>query len=385
MDSLSVAFWYKNYQSPVIFMIDDLANIYFTSKHTSKFNSGDWGGLLDQDTSMYSFLKTKIINKFPHVKFTFFLVAGVREVQSYGEYDFVDDASNVDFGAFLNRLVNDGHEIAYHGNKHGVLNEDKKFIQEWTSFKSLNDACDSIKEGTEYIQYSSSVCIQGGKYCGYEPGCYGHESIQLSKFNWWFDRWDHDVSDRPYGEYLGDVFYFPSNIDCSTYSWRQFRYALRLKYYRSLIRQVKDGTIESKLCTLLKKRGIISLQEHSSPIRTDGKTQYPNVFSDIHSINYILKKLNENHVWWATASDVYEYLECRSHLSIIQTSNGRFELKSENISIEGRVVTLLVSDDISSISYNNSSCDVYESNGHRCVDIIVLFDCEYVVNTNVEK
>ena len=81
------AFWFKNKQSPVIFMIDDLANIYF--RDDERYNKGDWGGLLNSKNSLYCYLKDTFIKKFPELKFTFFLVSGVREVQSFGKYDFV--------------------------------------------------------------------------------------------------------------------------------------------------------------------------------------------------------------------------------------------------------------------------------------------------------
>ncbi|WP_218997379.1 hypothetical protein [Shewanella algae] len=380
MKGLSLAFWYKNHQSPVVFMIDDLANIYFNRTQGDVWNSGDWGGMLGSEGSMYSFLKNEILSIFPNVKFTFFLVAGKRQVQSFGSYDFVEDAGSKDFGNFLNLICSDGHEIAYHGNNHGVVDENGIFIQEWDSFDSLSEACEQIDNGLGYIQESSDVTVRGGKYCGYKSGRFGHKSVKESGFIWWFDSWDNDVTTRPYGKEKDGVFYFPSNIDCSIYSWRNFQYFRNLKYYRSMIRQLIHGSLESNLSKLLSMRGIITLQEHSSPKRTDGKIQYPNVFSDICSIKYILSYLNKYSIWWATASEVYDYIEVRSNLKITITSSNSFKFTSSTNKVEGKTVTLTVPDRTSSIYCGDIPNFPYESGGAKCIDLQVSLGAEYTVN-----
>jgi len=375
------AFWFKNKQSPVIFMIDDLANIYF--RDDERYNKGDWGGLLNSKNSLYCYLKDTFIKKFPELKFTFFLVSGVREVQSFGKYDFVDNSATSEFGWFLDHLISDGHEIGYHGNTHGVIDNTGRFIQEWSSFSSIEEANCSIQEGLELISTSSSVKVKGGKYCGYEEGRFGHQSIVDSKFSWWFDLWDGDVEERPYGEFKDGVFYLPSNIDCSVYSLRLFQYLNRKKYYRSVVRQMKEGLVEGRLNNLLEMKGIISLQEHTSPIRTDGKTQYPNVFDDLSSIHYLLGRLNKHDVWWATANDVAEYSRNREWIEIKMHSKTEFMFmcNDERYCTEGSLLTLIFADSICSIKVNEHYYTAYIKDDLCMVDVKVsLTDVYYMVN-----
>jgi len=377
LNSITKAFWFRNKKSPVIFMIDDLANIYF-HKH-GRYNEGDWGGLLNSNNSLYCYLRDTFVQKIPDLKFTFFLVTGKREIQSVGQYDFVSTCDSVEFGTFLDCLSNDGHEIAYHGNKHGVIDDKGCFIQEWSSFESIHEANSSIQQGLEYISSSSNVKISGGKYCGYEDGQFGHQSIVDSKFSWWFDFWDSDITKRPYGELKDGVFYLPSNIDCSVYSFRLFQYLGQKKYYRSVLRQIKDGVIERKISQLLKIKGIISLQEHSSPTRTDGKTQYPNVFDDLHSINYLLKKLSQHDVWWATASEVADYSRNRDHTEIKMQSQDSFIFISDNETscADGMFLTLILSNNIKSIKVNEQHYNSYIKDNICMVDVRVSFSNVY--------
>ena len=380
LNSVTKAFWYKNTQSPIIFMVDDLANIYFHSG--GKYNKGDWGGLLNSSNSLYSYLKANFIENFPDLKFTFFLVAGEREVQSTGKYDFVSDSAASKFGKFLDELVDDGHEIAYHGNKHGVLDSAGRFIQEWSSFSSVEDACSSIKHGLSLISVSSKAKISGGKYCGYEAGKFGHQSIVDSNFSWWFDEWDSDIDRRPYGELKDNVFYIPSNIDCSVYPIGLIQYLGRKKFYRSIIRQIKDGFIENKIKSLLKNKGIISLQEHSSPLRTDGKTQYPNVFDDFYSIKYLLSLLSKHDVWWATANQVAEYSRNREYTKIEMQSEESFSFTNtgDGSCSEGSSLSLIFSKNIKSVKVNNQHYGCYIKNDICMVDVIVsLTDIYYII------
>ncbi|MET2851321.1 hypothetical protein ABXV24_05510 [Vibrio owensii] len=336
MMKIEIAPWYNNFVCPVLFMVDELANIAFDAP------GGDWGYYCFDSGSIYEHLNKNVLNSFPHVKFTFFLVTGEREVQSSGQYDHVHDCTFGEFPEFLKSLKFLGHDIGYHGLTHGVVQRDK-FIQEWDSFSSLEEANISINTGLGLFERGVGVRASGGKYCGYKKGDYGHESLVSNKFDWWFSDWNDDVSENMYGEFHDDILYLPSNIDCSMYSCRSTRNMFSKKYFTSIYKQLRTETLEYKLRFLLENGGIISLQEHTSPIRTDSITQYPNVINDISNIKYILDIIVKYDVWWCTASELTQYIRCKNSVSIV--SDGvLFSFLSENEDVsftEGSFVSLL--------------------------------------------
>ncbi|MGK0247674.1 MAG: hypothetical protein ACI910_000399 [Oleispira sp.] len=376
-DNVEIALWKYNSESPVIFMIDDLANIYFDC------DTGDWGGRCSKKGGLYDYLKNKIIRIFPEVKFTFFLVSGKREVQRIGDYDFVQECNKGEFPDLLKKMISDKHEIAYHGYDHGSI-VDGNLIQEWTNYRTLTEALEKIEFGVTLIQDSTDSCVKGGKYCGYESGDFGHDSIVDSGFEWWFDSLDTRPLVRPHGVFRDGVFYMPSNIDCSVYSIRLLKYYTNKKYLKSLYRQILSGTLESKIKQILSVNGIVSLQEHSSPIRTDGVRQYPNVFDDISSILYILGLLCEYDIWWATASEVADYSRCREYLKIVKKTDSCFSFgwKGEGIHKPSGCLTLIVSTKFSGIRTSEEFFPVYIKDGNSLVDVTAELDVfYYLVNT----
>lgn len=311
---VSLTRWPNDAVSPLIFMIDDLANIYFRKKF------GDWGGRQCDSDGLFSFITNNLLILFPQIKFTFFLVTDVRCRQVVGEYDFAADCNKNGFDSFLSEIVRSGHEIAFHGTTHGKL-KNGRFIQEWDSYESFPELMSAIKKGKNQIFNAVGDYPLGGKYCGYSEGQYGHKSIVESSFRWWFDRWDHDVMARPFGEWIDDVFYIPSNIDCSNYSLSMLGQVPTLKYIKSIYRAFTSGSSFSKIKLLLASRGIISLQEHSSPIRTDGVRQFPNIYDDINFIHSILRYLERHNIWYATASMLWAYESFYKNHQIILFDN----------------------------------------------------------------
>ena len=66
--------WFNNADSPVIFMIDDLANVWIDINRNGKVDLGeDWGYAADGKNSSFNFLNEVILRDFPNVKTTFFV------------------------------------------------------------------------------------------------------------------------------------------------------------------------------------------------------------------------------------------------------------------------------------------------------------------------
>lgn len=322
---IKVARWKDDAISPLIFMIDDLANIYIKERY------GDWGGRRSSVDSVYQFLEKELLNYYPYLRFTFFVVTDKRTPQVVGQYDYVEDCNSGCFDSFLKQLDKSGHEIAYHGTNHGEV-VDGEFVQEWDFFQTAEDATSQTREGLNLLSSAINRRVLGGKYCGYKPGKFGHSSIRDNKIKWWFDTWDSLADVRPHGEFIDGIYYLPSNVDCSQYLMSTIGRVPLSKYFKSQVKNILGGNIIDKIDYLLSGQGIISLQEHTSPIRTDKKIQYPNVVYDLHNIRAILGYLKRFNVWYTTPSEVYFYELAKKNLEIKKTNNG-FYLILNNVEL----------------------------------------------------
>jgi hypothetical protein len=58
---------------------------------------------------------------------------------------------------------------------------------------------------------------------------------------------------------------------------------------------------------LLKHRLVISVQEHMSPSREDGRRQQPNIVDDKESLRNIFQYLRNKNVWYCTGTEFAEW------------------------------------------------------------------------------
>ncbi|HHS91774.1 MAG TPA: hypothetical protein ENK82_00360, partial [Campylobacterales bacterium] len=76
---IKLAKWKDAKQAPVIFMIDDIANVLMKKSFSSSLKIGeDWGHAAMDKNSMWDFLSKRLLTHFPEIKVTFFLVTGKR-------------------------------------------------------------------------------------------------------------------------------------------------------------------------------------------------------------------------------------------------------------------------------------------------------------------
>ncbi|QAS62036.1 DUF2334 domain-containing protein [Clostridium septicum] len=145
----------------------------------------------------WDILNGEILNKFPNIKTTMFLVVGRREpIINKGHY-FYSEAMNKsdEFIDFIKYLANKPNvELAYHGYSHGICSDDiYKFKEEWETFDNLEEAINSINKGKELFKEVTGKDFTGGKYCGYKYKEFSDKSIAYSDFLWWCRHWDGDL------------------------------------------------------------------------------------------------------------------------------------------------------------------------------------------------
>jgi hypothetical protein len=317
---IEICKWKNGAQSAVVFMIDDFANAWVDKNNNGKVDKGeDWGFFRDEKNSMWDVLNNGILSNFPEVKATLFTVIGKRSPIIKGSpFTFSGSINDNDkFIQFIKKLnENERIELAYHGLTHGTPGEDRfDFIEEWEGFLNIEEANQTTQEGLEIFKKTLGKYPKGGKYCGYKFNNFSDKSIADSGFLWWCRHWDAALEELkdPLLSYELEIFQkkvvdIPSTIDGSFLSLKIIKKSLTKKYLKSLyMKFIKGKTLESTIEDRINRNQIISIQEHSSPFRTDNIIQYPNIISDYDNLLYIFNYLRKFNLWYATCTEVGEY------------------------------------------------------------------------------
>ncbi|WP_179231909.1 hypothetical protein [Paenibacillus cineris] len=354
--------WYNGAASPVLFMIDDLANAWVDTNSNGKVEWGeDWGFFRNEDQSSFRFLEERILREYPDVKVTFFVPVGCRVgMVIEPQLTMVSEPINATedsraFFRFIHHHPN--YELAYHGTTHGVPGRlAADFRQEWASFGSLDEALQRIGEGLHIFEDAAGARPLGGKYCGYTSNEFSDESINSSGFTWWCRYWNRGlesgISDPTFGtdpdpltnydiKRFGSrgVIDIPSTVNGALLNGAfgsvrspkgAVKRMLRKTYIRQKLRSV-DALMEHQL--------VISIQEHIAPSRDDGKRQSPNIFDDSASLIQLFSYLKGKNVWYCTGSELADYVNTRDHSVIEHMADGRFKLRHE-MEHRGRTLSL---------------------------------------------
>lgn len=333
---IEIAKWKNSANSPLLLAIDDLANIYVKQSSSKDLEIGeDWGHYASLKNSMWDFLQKNLLERFPEIRTTFFLVtkkrAPIVKSSPYSYAEAID--ANDGFSDFLRQLhANDKVELAYHGTTHGEAGERvEDFVQEWDTYGSLEEALERINEGKELFKKVLGEYPQGGKYCGYKEGKFGKESIEKSHFKWWsFHQddfmWDKNSTDERLTydvNYIQGVVNIPTTVDASNLSLRAYKQLFTRKYLKSLYLYFKEHkTVERHLESLYNNKQVIAVYEHTSPYMSNKDRQYPNIVTDIQNLNIIFSYLKDKDVWYATANEVADYFIARTTTNLEQQKRG---------------------------------------------------------------
>ncbi len=321
--------WYNNADSPVMFMIDDFANAWHSKNGNNSWDQGgDWGGGLSKRGSVFSFLMENLLDDFPEVKVTFFVVAG--KISHYTNGHPFSFAEPLDFSeesrAFFRKVSDDDRfEIAYHGYNHGTPGQrTEDFIQEWRGFHSVEEACYQTEKGMEIFKDVFGRYPSGGKYGGWDYNHFADESVDRSFFLWWCRDWTpRDRKDRVHDGYYEPQFFgrnwvvaLPSTIH--GFFWSK-------------------GQIDK----LIEKKQIISVEEHIAPIRPDGRIQTPNIIDDHHELRSLFSYLRGKNVWYAMGTEIAKYFIGYSQSIIYDARGDSFKIKYHG-KVDNPILTLII-------------------------------------------
>lgn len=347
---IKICKWKDDKSAPVMLMVDDFANKYMIP---AKMGS-DWGGRCEEANSFYDLFCKPMLQKYPYLKLTLFLVVGPREpiVNNGKKYYSQEISDNNEFKEFLRKLSHHPNfELAYHGYTHGLCTE-KGFIQEWCTFSDLTEAMERIKMAKSVYKEVSGIDFSGGKYCGYLSNDFSDDSILNTGFRWWCRYYDgvlfKGAEDKRLSfdvKTFGHVVDIPSTIEGNLFSLRSFRtYFHPREFLKALYQKIKYGiTIEKKLDTLVENGHVISIQEHTSPEREDKKKQYPNVITDKDNLMYIFNYLQKYNLWYATGDEIARYYLASTSVKI-DSKRDEFTLHCTNSDVIGNDITISVAD-----------------------------------------
>jgi hypothetical protein len=295
--------WLNNADSPVMLMIDDLANAWHSTNGTTKWDKGgDWGGGLDRSGSAVSSIRNKLLANFPEIRVTFFAVAGrISQYTHHQPFTYAEALNiNATAKAFFRRLHDDDRfEIAYHGFNHGTPGANTEdFVQEWRGFGSVDDACEQIRKGREIFKDVCGEYPRGGKYGGWEYNEFADESIDRSGFLWWCRDWmPREVAGRIHDSYYEPHFFGKTFVVAIPSTVHGFYWS------------------KKQIDKLLSKRQIISIEEHIAAIRPDGLVQTPNISDD----------MNEK-TWHATGTEIAEYFTAYALSTVCDIGKDSFDI-----------------------------------------------------------
>lgn len=362
--------WFNNADSPVMLMIDDLANAWHSKDGNELWDpGGDWGGGLNKENSTIRFLTEKLVNNFPEIKITFFAVAGKLGLCTKSErFTFAEPLNFSDESRMFFNVLNENgkYEIAYHGFDHGIPGDKKEdFMQEWKGFKSVEEACEQIQKGKDIFKDVFHMYPSGGKYGGWKYNELADESIDRSGFLWWCRDWmPRDISNRRDDSYY-DPQFFGNN----------FVVALPSTVHGFLWNK-------KQINRLLEKKQIISIEEHIASVRPDGLVQTPNVIDDINELKSLFTYLRNKNVWYSTGTEIAKYFIAYSFTTIHDIKFDGFKIKYDG-HIREPIITLVI--DCQSFHENNKRPvkKIILPDGNKIKDLLYLDNKKHVIRVNI--
>ncbi|WP_438349873.1 hypothetical protein ACP8HI_04170 [Paenibacillus sp. FA6] len=348
--SIELCKWYNNARSPVLLMIDDLANTWVDTNKDGTLHLGDdWGYHKNEKNSSFRYLNEMILKDFPQLKVTFFVPVGVRVGMLLKPLlTQVSEPMNADEGSkefFKSIHQHPNFELAYHGTTHGKVGQRAvDFIQEWALFNSVDEALDTIRKGKDIYQDVIGINPSGGKYCGYTSNGYSDESIDQSGFSWWCRYWNRGISDGGKQEICGNdhnpltnfdikrfgstaVIDIPSTLSGSILNGVLHRETTMKGIAKRVLKKILIRWKLREITYLLEHQLVISVQEHIAPSRDDGKRQSPNIFDDRKSLRGIFHYLEDKKVWYCTGSELADYVNLRDHVTVERINENTFILE----------------------------------------------------------
>ena len=342
--TFSVCKYHNNHQTAATLMIDDLAPVAITLDGKLSPNN-DHGYGMKAKNSLYSYFEKHFLEEFPEARGTFFILINqhTNHTDGNGGHKILSSGFSDDYVGFI-KSTNTHFDLAYHGTNHGKI-ENGRFHQEF-SYLDKSDIS-RLSKALETFKDQTGISFDGGKYPGYISNEHSKEIIEKLGMKWWAHSRSMKNKRTPENEfsYFGNedhVLNFPTN-----FSGEVFKTFLKPKEqsfasFRAAYLLFRKFNRERHLQYLYENGLVISIQEHFTTWRADGKYQRPNVFDDLMSLKQIYSTLRGADIWHAGCNEIARYIENRDYCKVKQSGqqlsvsyNGRYpdfsiSLKSKN-------------------------------------------------------
>lgn len=332
-----IAEWPGDAVSPVCLMVDDLTDGWIDRDGSGRpLGRNDWGAGMDERGSSLRFLADGLLSSHPEIRTTFFVpVARVEDVRP-ARYPctFRPINERPEFVRFLRDLEADPRfECAYHGREHGVPGPvAAAYVPEFNQHETVADALGVLREGAQIWKDVFGEGPRGGKYPAYARGAHGDAAVNLARFAWWCRRWDRGLAsvDDPaafHPRFFGEeaVVDVPSTVDGGLMTLPPLEpRGPKAVAYAGLVLLRSRSWIRSHLDALLARRAVITVQQHITSSRPDGRRQAPNVHDDGRTLRTIFDHLRSHRVWHATCGEIAAYFATRERTHVSLLSDERF-------------------------------------------------------------
>jgi len=324
--------YFNHHKATVTLMLDDFS-LTATTIHGEIQPCNDWGIGLDGQYSLYQYLTTNLLAKYPEIKGSIFYPLhqhGVQHQKAGYQVSFARNYSNL--AAFIQR-VSPQFEFAFHGLVHGrYINSENPVIkgnfQHEFEYLTLQ-AAETIKQDITDMEQVLGTRFFGGKYPGYIASKHAPQIIEALGFKWWMSSaimMNHQHKGNCHG-YFGsnnNIVDLPTNISGDCFNPNVDLGGATL--LRLLKNKLDTFNLERYIHFLYEQQFIISIQEHYMGLRTDGRRQRPNIYDDISSLDKFFGLLRGLDLWFATCTQIAHYVESYDNTEILQLGDGTYRI-----------------------------------------------------------
>jgi hypothetical protein len=323
--------WYNDSKAPVVLTIDDLSFGYLDIQGIGLHPSNDWGFGCRRKESIFSYFEKHLITKYPEVKYTIFLPFGKHSLAltNCGYKGYTGDIfENQEFKDLINFVLSTGNEIAWHGHNHGLkapTEDTNTWCKEYEQY-TLDQYSSIIETDLRNFYNYFGVKINGGRFPCYMYDENALSAINKQSFRWW----SFDYNEKFYGHTIKNgILAFPTSFSGNMFN----KYPSIMYYPRKLFKELK-------LARVVQKSVIINITEHFLSTRPDGRRQTPNVFDDINSLDKLFSILRNYDIWYATCSQIANYIDSYENTTITENGPGTFRIDYNGKWVDSLLLTL---------------------------------------------
>lgn len=324
--------YFNNHKTAVTLMLDDFSLTATTINGAIQpFN--DWGAGLDGEHSLYRYLTTNLLAKYPEIKGSIFYPLHQHGVQNQNAgYQVIFSQDYNQLANFIQQ-VSPHFEFAFHGLAHGryinpqnpAIKDNCQYEFEYLTLQDIQAIKNDIKETEQVL----GTKFFGGKYPGYISSQCAPKIVEALGFKWWMSSahmMNQKHKDNRHG-YFGEnnsIVDLPTNISGDCFNPNvDLGGAHLLRFFKN---KVDTFNLERYIHFLYEKQFIISIQEHYMGLRTDGKRQRPNVYDDISSLDKFFGLLRGLDLWFATCTQIAHYIESYDNTQLVQQKDGMYRI-----------------------------------------------------------